>query len=169
MKSFRQRVLKRQKLNTLVDLLRRNTGVNHTNRPFQLVPLPANAFRLAENILLQHAATFDIGPNDALHLAIVKQLPLTPSPILVTSDRSMQHIGGRLGIGIYDPEMEWNSNPGVQSEALLKLFLDTWIRDSWIQEQEDVMKLASHIPKRYNLTDQISFVPQSSCKKMNVW
>ncbi len=106
MKSFRQRVLKRQKLNTLVDLLRRNTGVNHTNRPFQLVPLPANAFRLAENILLQHAATFDIGPNDALHLAIVKQLPLTPSPILVTSDRSMQHIGGRLGIGIYDPEME---------------------------------------------------------------
>jgi len=106
MKSYRQRVLKRQKLNTLVDLLRRNTGVNHTNRPFQLVPLPDNVFRLAENILLQQAATFDIGANDALHLAIVKQLPLIPSPILVTSDRSMQHIGGRLGITIYDPEME---------------------------------------------------------------
>jgi predicted nucleic acid-binding protein len=106
MKSYRQRVLKRQKLNTLVDLLRRNTGVNHTNRPFQLVLLPEDAFRLAENILLQQAATFDIGANDALHLAIVKQLPLTPSPILVTSDRSMQHIGGRLGITIYDPEME---------------------------------------------------------------
>jgi len=106
MKSFRQRVLKRQKLNTLVDLLRRNTGVNHTNRPFQLVPLPADAFRLAENILLQHAATFDIGSNDALHLAIVKQLPLTPGPILVTSDHSMQKIGERLGIAIYDPEME---------------------------------------------------------------
>jgi predicted nucleic acid-binding protein len=106
MKSYRQRVLKRKKLNTLVDLLRRNTGVNHTHRPFQLVQLPEDAFRVAENILLQQASTFDIGANDALHLAIVKQLPLTPSPILVTSDRSMQHIGGRLGVAVYDPERE---------------------------------------------------------------
>jgi hypothetical protein len=63
-----------------------------------------NIFRMAENILLQHALTFDISSNDALHLAIVNKLQLQPTPILVTSDNSMQKVSELLSIPFYDPE-----------------------------------------------------------------
>jgi predicted nucleic acid-binding protein len=105
-KRHRQRQFRTGQVKQMFKHFQKDVGDSLKPRPFALVPWPAEVFKIAENILLQHGGTFDIGPNDALHLAIVKQLPLTPSPILVTSDRSMQHIGGRLGIGIYDPEME---------------------------------------------------------------
>ncbi|RKZ46811.1 MAG: hypothetical protein DRR16_33920 [Candidatus Parabeggiatoa sp. nov. 3] len=59
---------------------------------------------MAQTILFHHARTFQIGSLDALHLAIFKTLP--PSPILVTSDQSMQKVCEQLSISFYDPEIE---------------------------------------------------------------
>jgi hypothetical protein len=52
---------------------------------------------------VQHAHTFAIGSNDALHLAILQQLPF--KAVMVTSDHSMQQVCERLQIPFYDPEV----------------------------------------------------------------
>ena len=106
MKSYRRGIFKRKMVNSIVYRLRRDRefGINDKPRSFQVIPIPEDTFRFAENILFQHAFTFDIGSNDALHLAIVKKLQLDFSPILVTSDNPMQNVCKRLLISFYDPE-----------------------------------------------------------------
>ncbi|OAD20799.1 hypothetical protein THIOM_003473 [Candidatus Thiomargarita nelsonii] len=101
---FRQGLIKRKNLNTIITLLKKETGTKTTIRPFEMLELPDNVFRLAETILLEHAK-FAIGSNDALHLAIVKKLPLE-QPIMVTSDQSLQKVCESIQISFYDPEME---------------------------------------------------------------
>jgi hypothetical protein len=86
--------------------LKREAGVNTTQRPFQIVPMSEEIFPVAENILFQHARTFQIGSIDALHLAIVKRLSIHSSVTMVTSDQSMQKVCERLSIPVYDPENE---------------------------------------------------------------
>jgi hypothetical protein len=48
-------------------------------------------------------AKFAIGSNDALHLAIVKKLPLD-KVIMVTSDQSLQKVCEQTQVPFYDPE-----------------------------------------------------------------
>ena len=69
-----------------------------------MVELPDNVFRLAETILLEHAK-FAISSNDALHLAIVKKLPLD-KVIMVTSDQSLQNVCEPAQVPFYDPEQD---------------------------------------------------------------
>ncbi|KHD07854.1 hypothetical protein PN36_13200 [Candidatus Thiomargarita nelsonii] len=106
MKSYRQGVFKRKKVKHIVNRLRRDreADLSRKNRLFKVVPMPEDTFRLAENILFQQAFTFDIGSNDALHVAIVKELQSQFSIILVTSDKSMQNVCERLSIPFFDPE-----------------------------------------------------------------
>jgi len=108
MKSYRQGIFKRKMVNSIVYRLRRDKYSENEKkkRLFQLVAIPEDTFSLAENILFQNALTFNIGSNDALHLAIVSKLQLQLSPVLVTSDNSMQKVCERLSIPFYDPENE---------------------------------------------------------------
>jgi len=80
--------------------------LNGKNRPFKIIPIHEEAFRLAESLLLQYALSLDISSNDALHLAIVEKLQSQFSAILVTSDNSMQKVCERLSIPFYDPETD---------------------------------------------------------------
>jgi len=106
-KRYRQKLLKRKNVKTMFKHLRKDARLNTQHRPFEIIEMPEGVFRMAENILLQHALTFDIGSNDALHIAIVKTLQSQSlSPILVTSDKSMQRVCERLSIAFYDPESE---------------------------------------------------------------
>ncbi|MEK8020442.1 MAG: type II toxin-antitoxin system VapC family toxin [Candidatus Parabeggiatoa sp.] len=100
---FRQGLIKRKNLNTIITLLKKETGTKTTIRPFEMVELPDNVFRLAERMLLEHAK-FAIGSNDALHLAIVQKLPLY-QPIMVTSDKSLQRVCESIQVLFYDPEI----------------------------------------------------------------
>jgi predicted nucleic acid-binding protein len=114
MKFYRRGIFKRKTVNSIVYRLRRDReyGSDAKKRPFQVIPIPDDTFMFAENILFQHAFTFDIGSNDALHLAIVKKLQLHLSPILVTSDNSMQKVCERLSISFYDPEIDDTDTSG---------------------------------------------------------
>jgi len=105
-KRHRQKLLKFKHVKKMLKHLRKDAGVNTQTRPFSIISMPESLFRLAENILFQHALTFDIGSNDALHLAIVKELQSPHTVILVTSDKSMQNVCKRLSIPFYDPEAE---------------------------------------------------------------
>ena len=100
---FRQNLLKRRNLYVITDHLKKDIGISTTNRPFEMVAMPKSAFRLAETILLENAQ-FAISSNDALHLAIVKKL--LDTPIMVTSDKSLQNVCERIQITFYDPEIE---------------------------------------------------------------
>lgn len=73
---FRQHLVNKKTLRTITTHLRKDIGVNTTSRPFEMVELPENVFRLAETILLEQAK-FAISSNDALHLAIVKNTILS--------------------------------------------------------------------------------------------
>jgi predicted nucleic acid-binding protein len=101
---FRQGLIKRKNLNTIITLLKKETGTKKTIRPFEMLECPDNVYRLAETILLEHAK-FAIGSNDALHLAIVKKLPLY-QPIMVTSEQSLQRVCESIQMSFYDPERE---------------------------------------------------------------
>jgi predicted nucleic acid-binding protein len=100
---FRQGLIKRKNLNTIITLLKKETGTKTTHRPFKIVDLPDNVFQLAETILLEHAK-FAIGSNDALHLAILQKLDLY-QPIMVTSDKSLQRVCESIQMPFYDPEI----------------------------------------------------------------
>jgi len=101
---FRQKSVQKKTLRTIITHLRKDIGTNPTSRPFEMLELPDNVFRLSETILLEHAK-FAIGSNDALHLAIVKKLPLY-QPIMVSSDKPLQRVCESLQMSFYDPEME---------------------------------------------------------------
>ncbi|MCK5521768.1 MAG: type II toxin-antitoxin system VapC family toxin [Thiomargarita sp.] len=72
-KRHRQKRLKKKVIRKMLKHLRKDVCAQV--RPFTLIFMSDGLFHLAENILLQYALTFDIGSNDALHLAIVKKLP----------------------------------------------------------------------------------------------
>jgi len=99
---FRQRLIHKKTLRTITTHLRKDIGTNTTSRPFEMVELPDNVFRLAETLLLEQAK-FAISSNDALHLAIVKKLPLH-NTIMVTSDHSLQRVCEQIQVLFYDPE-----------------------------------------------------------------
>jgi predicted nucleic acid-binding protein len=102
---FRKKSLKRKRLNTIITLLKKDISRNRiTTRPFQILAMPDNAYRLAEIILLEHVQ-FAISANDALHLAIVQSLPSQPEAVMVTSDHSLQRVCERTQISFYDPEV----------------------------------------------------------------
>jgi predicted nucleic acid-binding protein len=100
---FRQNRLKRRNLHTIIDHIKKDIGIN--TQPFEMVAMPENVFRLAEMILLENAQ-FAISSNDALHLAIVKKLPLQYTPIIVTSDKSLQRVCERIPMIFYNPEIK---------------------------------------------------------------
>jgi predicted nucleic acid-binding protein len=104
MKLKRNKQLKKKKLTTILKLIDKNVMYtdNHTIRLFKLIAIPEEIFLLAKRILVQHAHTFAIGSNDALHLAILQTLNI--QAIMVTSDVSMQHVCEDLQIQFYDPE-----------------------------------------------------------------
>jgi predicted nucleic acid-binding protein len=82
---------------------RQHIGANGETKPFVMIDMPGESkdvFRLAEQILLDHS-DFAMGPNDALHLAIVQKLPA--KPILVTSDKAMKKVCERMQISFFDP------------------------------------------------------------------
>jgi len=101
---FRQKLVQKKTLRTIITHLRKDIAINPTSRPFEMLECPDNVFRLAETILLEHAK-FAIGSNDALHLAIVKKLQLY-QPIMVTSDKSLQRVCESLQMSFYDPETQ---------------------------------------------------------------
>ncbi len=101
---FRQHLVNKKTLRTITTHLRKDIGVNTTSRPFEMVELPENVFRLAETILLEQAK-FAISSNDALHLAIVKKLPYVKA-IMVTSDHSLQRVCEQTQVPFYDPEQD---------------------------------------------------------------
>jgi predicted nucleic acid-binding protein len=100
---FRQNKVNKKTLRTITTHLRKDIGVN-TSRPFKMVKLPENVFRLAETILLEQAQ-FAISSNDALHLAIVKKQPYFQA-IMVTSDHSLQRVCEQTQVPFYDPEQD---------------------------------------------------------------
>jgi predicted nucleic acid-binding protein len=105
MKHRRQHHEKRKKIHKLALRLRRDTGTETKKRRFNIVPLPDGVFRLAETILLEHGYNFDIGSNDALHLAIAAKLQAYfAAAVLVTSDNSMQKVCEKMQILFHDPE-----------------------------------------------------------------
>jgi predicted nucleic acid-binding protein len=96
-------ILKRRNILKTIIHVRQQIGVNGETKPFIMVDIPKeprDVFRLAEQILLDHSA-FAIGPNDALHLAIVQKLPT--KPIIVTSDNAMKQVCERIPILFFDP------------------------------------------------------------------
>ncbi|TGO03075.1 hypothetical protein PN36_13410 [Candidatus Thiomargarita nelsonii] len=103
MKYHRKKELNKRKLQKIIKDIERNTTTEETTiRPFQLVAMPVEIFSLTKDILLQQANTFAISSNDALHLAILQQIP--SKVVMVTSDVSMQKVCERLSIPFYDPE-----------------------------------------------------------------
>lgn len=106
MKYRRQKVLKQRAVNKVADRLKHDAKPETRHRHFELIPMPKGIFHQAENIVLQYAKTFDIGSNDALHLAIVTQLrkEVFPEIVLVTSDNSMQRTCEKTGLTFYNPE-----------------------------------------------------------------
>jgi hypothetical protein len=104
----RKNIFKNRHINTVFNHLIKDARFNTTNHPFQIRPVSDEVFSVAQNILFHHARTFQIGSFDALHLAIFGKLKLSLeySPILVTSDQSMQNVCKQLSISFYDPEIE---------------------------------------------------------------
>jgi len=102
----RKNIFKNRHIKKVFNHLIKDARFNTTNHPFQIIPVSDEVFSVARNILFHHARTFKIGSFDALHLAIFGKLSLEPSPILVTSDQSMQNVCKQLSISFYDPEIE---------------------------------------------------------------
>jgi hypothetical protein len=48
---FRQKSVQKKTLRTIITHLRKDIGTNPTSRPFEMLELPDNVFRLAETIL----------------------------------------------------------------------------------------------------------------------
>ncbi len=111
MKYQRKKFLKQKDVNKIFKRIRRDAGINTKTRPFEIMPMPDGVFRLAQSILLQHACVFQIGSNDALHLAIIKKLELQLfSIVMVTSDNSMKNVCYRIQTPVYDPENDQQSD-----------------------------------------------------------
>jgi len=106
MRCRRKNIFKSRRVLRIFKQLKKDARFNTTNRPFQIIPICEEVFSVAQNILFHQARTFQIGTYDALHLAIFQKLSLEPSPILVTSDQSMQNVCKQLSIPFYDPEKE---------------------------------------------------------------
>ena len=69
--------------------------------------MPDRSFSLAQSILLQYACTYQIGSNDALHLAIMKRFDINENSfIMVTSDNSMKKVCEKIRTRVYDPEKD---------------------------------------------------------------
>jgi hypothetical protein len=96
MQSRRKNIFNNRHINKVFNHLIKDARFNTTNHPFQIIPVSDEVFSVARNILFHHARTFQIGSFDALHLAIFGKLSLEPSPILVTSDQSMQNVCKQL-------------------------------------------------------------------------
>ena len=106
MRCRRKNIFKSRRVMRIFKQLKKDARINTTTHPFQIIPLSEEVFSVAQTILFHHARTFQIGSLDALHLAIFKTLPPELSPILVTSDQSMQKVCEQLSISFYDPEIE---------------------------------------------------------------
>jgi predicted nucleic acid-binding protein len=79
--------------------------IAHAHSPhFELVFMPEEIFKVAHEILLTYAKTYDIGSHDALHLAIVKNLEF--SAVMVTSDNSLCIVCQQMKVEFYNPESE---------------------------------------------------------------
>lgn len=105
MRRRRQGILKQRSVNKVVSRLKQDIKLNTKIHHFELIAMPQGSFHTAEYILLQHAKTFAIGSNDALHLAIAAKLQAHfPIVALVTSDNSMQKVCEKMQILFHDPE-----------------------------------------------------------------
>ncbi len=108
MKYYRKKYLKKKDVTKLFKRIRRDAGIiNTSTRPFRIIPMPDRTFSLAQSILLQYACTYQIGSNDALHLAIMKRFDINEKFfIMVTSDNSMKRVCEKICTPIYDPEKD---------------------------------------------------------------
>lgn len=96
----------RRKLNQLIDQMKRDIGATQRHR-FQLIPAQDGIFRSARALMTEHANKYELGVNDALHIAMVKTL--TSSVIMVTSDGGkragkMKGVCAEIGLEVFDPE-----------------------------------------------------------------
>jgi predicted nucleic acid-binding protein len=105
MRYRRKNLFKNRHVNRIFKQLKKDARFNATHHPFEIIAISDNIFPIAQNILFHHARSFQIGSMDALHLAIIQKLQLQTSPILVTSDKSMQQVCKQLAISFYDPEI----------------------------------------------------------------
>ncbi len=109
MKYYRKGFLRPKQVRAVAKRLRRDAALGNSHRPFKVVPLPENAFRKAEDALLQWGYQYNIQSNDALHLAIVLKLNDEEDDglvVLVTSDGSLQTTARREHVRCYNPETE---------------------------------------------------------------
>ena len=102
-KFTRKKLIREKDLMEVIESLRRNIGKNNQIRSFQMIPISDNIFQLAEAILLENLAS-NIQTNDALHLAIVKNLE--SQAIMVTSDGAMENVCSQIDVESYNPETE---------------------------------------------------------------
>jgi predicted nucleic acid-binding protein len=102
----RKNILRSKRVGKNFKQLKKDASFKTAHRPFQIIPLSDGIFPVARDILFNQARVFQIGSIDALHLAIVKNLPSKPSIVIVTADKSMQKVCERLSIPFYDPETE---------------------------------------------------------------
>lgn len=106
MRHYRQKQLKNKKLHSIIERLEHDIGTTSRHR-FQLVVTQEGIFRYARALMMEHATTFELSANDALHIAIAKTL--TPAVIMVTSDGGkgagkMKGVCAKIGLEILDPE-----------------------------------------------------------------
>lgn len=98
--------INRRKLNPLIDQMIRDIGATERHR-FQLIPAQDGIFRTARALMIEHAHKYELGTNDALHIAMAKTL--NPSVIMVTSDGGkragkMKGVCAEMGLEVFDPE-----------------------------------------------------------------
>ena len=107
MKYYRKGYLNKRTIRRVFKRIRRDTGIKYTTRPFTMIAFPNNSFKRAESILIEYASQYDVGSNDALHLAIAENAQLKFNHVtFVTSDVSLQHVCNKIEISYYDPEKE---------------------------------------------------------------
>ncbi len=107
MRYLRQGKLKEKKIHSIIDQLQHDIGTTPRHR-FQLVSTQEGVFRYARALMTKYAKNYELGTNDALHIAIAKTL--TPVVIMVTSDGGknlgkMKGVCAKIGLEVLDPEI----------------------------------------------------------------
>jgi len=106
MKFFRKKEIKRKHLNSIIEQLKQDIGTTPRHR-FQLMTTQEGVFQKARALMMKYAATYELGTNDSLHVAIASLC--TPSVIMVTSDGGkndgkMKGVCKEIKLSAYDPE-----------------------------------------------------------------
>lgn len=105
MKYYRKKIIKRRELNSILKRIRRDVGTINRHRPFSLVTISTNKYKISEQILLSYADRHAIQTNDALHLAIALELASNGHDItFVTSDNALANVATAHTMPCLNPE-----------------------------------------------------------------